>query len=166
MERNCLVFSDVHGDREAMRRIRKAAEHFSSERLLSAGDLCPDPWDPIFYSIEGVRGNSDRFYEYGTLPFPPLVYTTEIYGRKVTITHGHTPVDIPPDSELLITGHTHIPFIGKKGELYLLNPGSASLPRSSEGATFALFTPSFLSLFALEDFREIRSLSLSSSYRS
>lgn len=165
MERNCLVFSDVHGDREAMRRIKKAAEHFSSERILSAGDLCPDPYDPLFFSIEGVRGNCDRYYEYGTLPFPPLVYTTEIYGRKVTLTHGHTPVDIPGDTDVLITGHTHIPVMKRKGKLYLLNPGSASLPRSSEGAAFALFTPSFLALFALDDFREISILSFSSSYR-
>lgn len=146
-----------------MRRIREAAAYFSSERLLSAGDLCPDPYDPLFFSIEGVRGNCDRYYEYGTLPFPPLVYTTEIYGKKVTVAHGHTPVDIPRNTDVLITGHTHIPVIKKKGELYILNPGSASLPRSSEGPTFALFTPSFLALFALDDFREIRSLSFSPS---
>lgn len=163
MKRNCLVFSDIHGDRGAMRRIREAAAYFSSESLLSAGDLCPDPYDPLFFSIEGVRGNCDRYYEYGTLPFPPLVYTTEIYGKKVTVAHGHTPVDIPRNTDVLITGHTHIPVIKKKGELYILNPGSASLPRSSEGPTFALFTPSFLALFALDDFREIRSLSFSPS---
>ena len=163
MERNCLVFSDVHGSADAMRRIREAGRHFNSERIISAGDLCPDPYDPLFFSIEGVRGNCDRYYEYGSLPFPPLLYTTVIYGRNVVVTHGHTPVDIPDDTDVLITGHTHIPFLGRKGNLYSLNPGSASLPRSSDGATFALFTPSALCLFSLDDFSEIRSLSFSSS---
>ncbi len=163
MERNCLVFSDVHGSSEAMKRIREAGRYFSSERMISAGDLCPDPYDPLFFSIEGARGNCDRFYEYGSLPFPPSVFTTGIYGRKVLVTHGHTPVDIPCDTDVLITGHTHIPMLKRKGNLYFLNPGSASLPRSSEGATFALFTPSALRLFSLDDFREIRSLSFSSS---
>ncbi len=163
MERNCLVFSDVHGSTAAMKRIREAERYFRSERIISAGDLCPDPYDPVFFSTEGVRGNSDRYYEYGSLPFPPLVYTTEIYGKKVVVTHGHTPVGIPEDTDVLITGHTHIPLLGRKGNLYSLNPGSASLPRSSEGATFALFTPSALRLFSLEDFSEIRSLSFSPS---
>ncbi len=163
MERNCLVFSDVHGSLDAMRRIRKAENYFHSERIISAGDLCPDPYDPIFFSIEGARGNCDRFYEYGSLPFPPPVFTTEIYGRKVLVTHGHTPLDIPDLTDVLITGHTHVPLLRKNGSLYTLNPGSASLPRSSLGPTFALFTPSRLAIFSLEDFSEIRSLSFSSS---
>lgn len=163
MERNCLVFSDVHGDRDTMKRIREAERYFCSERIISIGDLCPDPYDILFHSIEGVRGNSDRFYEYGSLPFPPLTLSTEIYSRSVFITHGHAEVEIPEGTEVLITGHTHVPSIRKNGNLYMLNPGSASLPRSSSGPTFALFTPDGLSVFSLSDFRKIMSLNFSSS---
>lgn len=163
MERNTLVFSDVHGDRTQMERLREAARYFSSERLISAGDLCPDPYDSVFRSIEGARGNCDRYYEYGSLPFPPLQYRTNIYGRSVLVTHGHLPFEIPEDVEILITGHTHVPVLEKRGRLYYLNPGSASLPRSSEGASFAIVSPSVLILFRLDDFSEIRSLSFSSS---
>lgn len=163
MERNCLIISDVHGDRKAMQRIREAERHFNSERIISAGDLCPDPYDALFYSIEGVRGNSDRFYEYGSLPFPPLMLSLSIYSRSVFITHGHMEIEIPEGTQVLITGHTHIPSIRKKGNLYTLNPGSASLPRSSSGPTFALFTPEELSVFSLIDFKKIMSLNFSSS---
>ena len=163
MERNTLVFSDVHGDRDAMIKLREAAKRFSSGRMISAGDLCPDPYDSVFFSIEGARGNCDRFYEYGSLPFPPLQYRTELYGKRILVVHGHLPFEIPDDIDVLITGHTHVPLLEKRGSLYLLNPGSASLPRSSEGATFALISPSGLTLLSLLDFSEIRSLSFSES---
>lgn len=163
MERNCLVISDVHGDKEAMERVREAERYFRSERIFSIGDLCPDPYDPVFYQLEGVRGNSDRFYEYGPLPFPPLTLTLEIYSKRIFLTHGHLDIEIPQGTDIVITGHTHVPSLRRRDSLYYLNPGSVSLPRSSSGPTAALITPSRLSVFSLLDFNEIMSLSFSSS---
>lgn len=163
MEKNTIIISDAHGDKIAMRRIREAERYFSSDGIISAGDLTPDPFDILFQSIDGVRGNSDRFYEYGNLFFPPLEKTLTIYGKKVYITHSHLPLEIPEDSEVVITGHTHIPRLEKNGGRYYLNPGSISQPRSSSGPSFALFFEDSISLLSLFDFSVIKSLSFSSS---
>lgn len=163
MERNVIIFSDAHGDTEALKRIREAEKLFSSERILSLGDFVPDPWNPLFSGIEGVRGNSDRYYEYGSLPYPPLSLTLEIFGKKLFLTHGHLPYEIPPETKIVATGHTHVPRLEEKNGLYFLNPGSVSLPRSSSGPSFALLTPSSLTILSLLDFSEIKSLTFSSS---
>ncbi len=163
MSKNVIIISDAHSDKDAMRRIREAERYFPAEGIISAGDLSPDPSDPLFYSIDGVRGNCDRFYEYGSLYFPPLEKTMTIWGKKVYITHSHLPFDIPDDTDVVITGHTHIPRLERKGGRVYLNPGSISQPRSSVGPTFALFSPTSISLLSLLDFSLIKSLSFSSS---
>ncbi len=163
MEINSLIFSDVHGDRDAMKRIREACRYFSSERMFSLGDLCPDPYDPVFRSIEGVRGNSDRYHEYGLLPFPPLFLTLELYSKRVLMMHGHLEAEKDEDVDVILSGHTHVAELRKAGKLYLANPGSASLPRSSLPPSALLFSPSGLTLFSLLDFRKISSLSFSES---
>lgn len=163
MVKNVIIISDAHGDKEAMRRIREAERYFSSEGIISAGDLTPDPSDPLFYSIDGVRGNCDRFYEYGNLFFPPLEKTLTLYGKKVYIVHSHLPFDIPSDTDVVITGHTHVPHLEKRENKVYLNPGSISQPRSSDGPTFALFSSFSIALISLLDFSLIKSLSFSSS---
>ncbi len=163
MEKNTIIISDAHGDKDAMRRIREAERYFSSDGIISAGDLTPDPTDPLFSSIDGVRGNCDRFYEYGSLFFPPLERTLTLYGKKVYITHSHLPFEISEGVDVVITGHTHVPHLEKKGGIYFLNPGSISQPRSSSGPTFALFFETSIALFSLLDFKPIKSLSFSSS---
>ena len=163
MERNTLIISDVHGAKEAMRRIREIERQFSSESIISCGDLTPDPYDSIFFSIEGCRGNCDRFYEYGSLPFPPLIYRKEIYGKRVLVTHGHFPLEEISSVDIIFSGHTHIPSKKKKDNIIYFNPGSVALPRSSSGPTFGLFTPSFLAILSLIDLTVINKCNFSSS---
>lgn len=164
MDKPYLIISDVHGSTEAMERIREAERHFGASAILSAGDLCPNPYDPRFSGIQGVRGNCDRFYEYGELPFPPLTYQTKLFGRQVVFTHGDRMWwdDFAlEEGAVFISGHTHVPMLKKEKGLYLFNPGSAALPRSSAGPTAGLFFPDFLELFSLLDFTAISTLSLS-----
>ena len=88
-KKKILVFSDVHGDETAMMRIKEAEKELETDLLLSLGDLCPDPYNPIWRGIMGVRGNMDRFYEYGDLPFPPRELILNIEGRRIIAIHGH-----------------------------------------------------------------------------
>ena len=69
-----LIVSDIHGSDEGMELVSAAARHFRTDGIISAGDQCPDPLHAAFYSsLIAVRGNCDRFYEYGSLPFPSLL---------------------------------------------------------------------------------------------
>ncbi len=70
----------------------------------------------------------------------------EIEGKKIAIHHG-APFDedyyVYPEyadeelleydnPDLLILGHTHIPFIKRFGERYIINPGSVGQPRDGD----------------------------------
>ena len=149
-----LVVSDIHGSEEGMKLVLGAVRHYGCDRILSAGDQCPDPLFSSFYSsLTAVRGNCDRFYEYDHIPFPPLYREEKIYGRNVFMTHGdRMGVDDFPlkKGDVFISGHTHVPllYMDEKG-FYVLNPGSPSRPRSSEGPSAALFEEDGLSLISL-----------------
>lgn len=159
-----LVFSDVHGDDMAMERIREAARVLNTDTLLSLGDLCPDPYNPIWRGIRGVRGNMDRYYEYGDLPFPPRELILFNNGRRIILIHGHEYPSITPDKgDIVLYGHTHVAKIEEKDGVYYLNPGSPSRPRSSSGPTFGLLDKDSFSIFSLLDFKIISTLTFSSS---
>lgn len=162
-----LMVSDIHGEEEGAELVKRAARHFGVQGILSAGDQCPDPSDQAFYSsLISVRGNCDRFYEYGAVPFPPRVRSIDLLGHRIEITHGDLlsldDFDLVKGS-IFLHGHTHVPMLEEINGIYSVNPGSPSRPRSSEGPTAVLFSEDGLVLFSLLDFSHLRSLSFSSS---
>ena len=159
-----LVFSDVHGDETAMMRIKEAEKELETNMLLSLGDLCPDPYNPLWRGIVGVRGNMDRFYEYGDLPFPPRELILSQEGRRIIAIHGHEYPSITPErGDIVLYGHTHVSKLEEREGVYYFNPGSPSRPRSSSGPTFGLLGNESFSLFSLLDFKRISTLIFSSS---
>ena len=115
-----LVFSDVHGDETAMMRIKEAEKELETNMLLSLGDLCPDPYNPLWRGIVGVRGNMDRFYEYGDLPFPPRELILSQEGRRIIAIHGHEYLSITPErGDIVLYGHTHVPKLEESGGILL-----------------------------------------------
>lgn len=159
-----LVVSDIHGLEDGVLLIKRAIEKYKPVGVISAGDQCPYPGEPLFSSLISVRGNCDRFYEYGACPFPPLKREMTLFGRNVYITHGDSiwVEDLALDKgSIFISGHTHVPSIRKEDGVYLLNPGSPSRPRSSEGPTAALLSEEGLTIFSLMDFTIISTLSFS-----
>ena len=159
-----LVVSDIHGDKAGVELIKNAMRKYSPDGVISAGDQCPYLGEPIFEQLISVRGNCDRFYEYGKIPFPPLIKTISLFSRDVCITHGdsiwYDDLDLK-DGSVFISGHTHVPLLKKENGIYILNPGSASRPRSASGPTAALFDEDALSIFSLIDFTLISTLSFS-----
>ena len=159
-----LVFSDVHGDETAMMRIKEAEKELETNMLLSLGDLCPDPYNPLWRGIVGVRGNMDRFYEYGDLPFPPRELILSQEGRRIIAIHGHEYPSITPErGDIVLYGHTHVPKLEEREGVYYFKPGSPSRPRSSSGPTFGVLDNESFSLFSLLDFKRISTLIFSSS---
>lgn len=157
-----LVFSDVHGDEMAIAKIREAERVLCTNSLLSLGDLCPDPYNPIWRGILGVRGNMDRFYEYGDLPFPPKELVLNLGERRIIALHGDDYPSSPiQKGDIVLSGHTHVPKMVEKNGVYYLNPGSPSRPRSSSGPTFGVLEEECFSLFSLLDFNRISTLTFS-----
>ena len=159
-----LLFSDVHGSEEAMEKIWEMKEKTGAGSVFSLGDLCPDPYSPLWRGISGVRGNCDRFFEYGDLPFPPLEKEMFLFGHRTLAFHGHmVPSFEFRKGDIVLSGHTHIPMAKERNGIYYFNPGSASLPRSSSGPSFGILDEEGFSVFSLLDFRRILALSISSS---
>jgi putative phosphoesterase len=58
-------------------------------------------------------------------------------------THGHVynETNLPPmqDGDILIHGHTHVLRAEKKDNIYILNPGSVSIPKEGNPPTYAVY---------------------------
>ena len=123
-----LIFSDTHGDINRCLDIIEKADSVSA--IFHAGDYTGDAEDlesiypniPIYY----VKGNNDYFSK------APSHMLVTIDGVKIFITHGHEQnvkyeyefmtlrkAAEKYDPDLIIFGHTHIPYTDYKG-----NPGS------------------------------------------
>ncbi len=165
MDKTLIITSDIHGDDAGASLIKKAAEKYSCSDILSAGDQCPNPFDPFYRSLIAVRGNCDRFYEYEDIQFPPLFRKQKYFGRTIYMTHGdvysYSDFDMNK-GDIFISGHTHVPLLMEKNGIYLLNPGSPSRPRSSLGPTAILLDEASARLISLLDFSQISALSISS----
>lgn len=112
----------------------------------------------------GVRGNMDRFYEYGDLPFPPRELILNMGERRIIAIHGHDYPSVTPErGDIVLYGHTHVAKMEERDGIYYFNPGSPSRPRSSSGPTFGVLDTESFTLFSLLDFRRISTLTFSSS---
>jgi len=98
----------------------------------------PD-YQPEKIREEYIRLSNEKHYVYGNcdIPdfFPGQEYekTIKLDKLKILLIHGdlehqHSGHDI------IIFGHTHVPFLKKEGKLIHLNPGSPSKPRGFIGS--------------------------------
>ncbi|MFR9189453.1 MAG: metallophosphoesterase family protein [Anaerotruncus massiliensis (ex Togo et al. 2019)] len=135
-----IVTSDTHRDFHSLRRLvemhRASADIFihlgdGAQELEQAIALYPDcKW-------LSVRGNCD----FGTSA--TLAGCFSCGPAKIFYTHGHmysvkyglddlvaAAADI--EANVLLFGHTHVPFVGYQRGMHLLNPGSLGLPRDGK----------------------------------
>lgn len=128
-----LIFSDTHGHINRCLDIINSADRVDA--IIHAGDYTGDaeeiaaayPKIPVYY----VKGNNDFFS-----PAPSHI-TAIIDGMRIYVTHGHeqrvkyeinyhtlrsAAANANPD--LVIFGHTHIPYTSYDGAFPMINPGS------------------------------------------
>lgn len=127
-----LIFTDSHGRLQPMLDIvsREAPDAvFHLGDMVRDGDAlaaaCPDP---AFYQ---VAGNCDLFYNGGA----PLEQVARLAGKTVFYLHGHTrsvktgigaavAQASALGADVLLYGHTHIPFCETVDGVLVLNPGA------------------------------------------
>ena len=125
-----VVVSDVHGCFERLYRIIKK-ENPQMVMFSGDGNEDIDHMQFVFPDIKflTVRGNCDYDSDFKD---EELV---EILGRKIFITHGHIygvkrnyhNIEIKGREEgadVAIFGHTHSPYLSKKENIILFNPGA------------------------------------------
>ena len=148
-----MFASDIHGSAYYCRKMLDAFEKEGAERLVLLGDLLyhgprndlPKDYNPkaVIAMLNAkkkdllcVRGNCDTEVDQMVLEFPVLAdYAVLTAGsRLLYATHGHVynTAHLPPlqPGDILLHGHTHIPRRTLRDGVYVLNPGSVSIPKA------------------------------------
>lgn len=142
------IISDTHIPERAPKIPEIVFEVFKDvELILHAGDLVS--FD-VLKELEQIaptkcsQGNMDRAYG---IKLPKNVFI-EVEGLKIGINHGEVYprgdsqqlkyIAMEMGVEVLVTGHTHWPFIKDVGSVLMLNPGSATVPRLSDPSVMLL----------------------------
>lgn len=134
-----LVFSDSHGRNDRMLRVIGRYKN-EIEGVFFLGDI-ESGEDQFRASIQGptyiVRGNCDYFSQ------APEFQVVKLHGHQIAMTHGHKQhvnmgVDVlkywamSKEADIVLFGHTHVPFREQTSTLTVLNPGSISRPRQED----------------------------------
>lgn len=156
-----FFMSDIHG---SVYYLMKALERFKDEKadyIVLLGDVLyhgarnplPKEYNPKRvaevlngYSdkIIAVRGNCDSEVDEMVLDFPIMAtYSTILYeGKRLFLSHGHiyNEVKMPKlaKGDVFIYGHTHIPKAEKIDNLFIINPGSITLPKENNPHTYGV----------------------------
>ena len=158
-----LTVSDIHGSMKYAHYIQEAMEYHQADHLLLLGDYLyhgprnplPEDYDPsqvlqflnsLKSKIIAVRGNCDSEVDQMVLEFTMMQDSTLISlgHRQIFASHGHlyNPQHLPPlnPHDVFIFGHVHLPIAKKEKEIYILNPGSLSLPKENNPNSYGLLT--------------------------
>ena len=183
-----LMFaSDIHGSAYYCRRMLELYQKSNANRLILLGDILyhgprndlPKDYapkeviamlNPLKDQILAVRGNCDTEVDQMVLEFPILADYAFLLveGQAIYATHGHIFHEnhLPPvqDGDVLIHGHTHLlepkEIRTEDGRrIKILNPGSVSIPKDGNPATYGILEDGVFSILDLEN-REIRRMEL------
>jgi uncharacterized protein len=156
-----FFMSDIHGSVFWLKKALKQFDHEHAEQLILLGDLLyhgprnplPEQYDTqevaallnqYKHKIVAVRGNCDAEVDQLMLEFPMMAdYSVLLFeGRKIFLKHGHLfDFDHLPAlsaGDVFMQGHTHLPVAEKRGDIFIVNPGSVALPKNNNPHTFGI----------------------------
>lgn len=133
--KRALVFSDSHGRVENILDVIKRYQQI--DMIFHLGDIQGEAdrlRNAVSCAVPIVRGNCDFS------PELPESLVINFFGKKVAMTHGHRYLyaggtDLlryfgkENEADIVMFGHTHVPFLEQGYDLTLLNPGSIARPR-------------------------------------
>ncbi len=106
--------------------------------------------------IIAVRGNCDSEVDQMVIDYPMMGdYSIILHNsRRLFLTHGHiyNKDNLPNLSEgdVLIHGHTHIPVAKKLENIYIINPGSITLPKENNPNSYGILDNDIFEIKDLE----------------
>ncbi|MNV57709.1 Phosphodiesterase YfcE [compost metagenome] len=157
-----MFISDIHGSLHWLKLALEKVNEETPDGLVFLGDFMyhgprnplPEGYDPqgVAKELNGikgritaaVRGNCDAEVDQMLLAFPMMGDYAQLWadGRRIYVTHGHGfSIDNLPElqpGDIFIQGHTHVPVADKKEGIYVLNPGSISLPKENYPNSYAV----------------------------
>lgn len=179
-----LMFaSDIHGSLPAAERVLERFAQSGAQWLIILGDvLNHGPRNALLEGyapaevagklngaaarIIAVRGNCDSEVDQMLLDFPITAPWQQVLTERcrLFLTHGHlySPEKLPSlcAGDVLVYGHTHIPVAEKRGDIFLFNPGSVSIPKGGFPASYGLLDGDRLQVLALDDHQVIAEVAI------
>lgn len=160
-----LIASDIHGSAYCCQKLVDAFYSEKADRLILLGDILyhgprndlPQNYapkevtamlNPLADRIICVRGNCDGEVDDMVLDFPVLaeyaiISDTSLGSNIIFATHGHhyNASNLPKlkTGDILLHGHTHIPTFEKVEEVFVVNPGSVSIPKENSEHSYMIF---------------------------
>lgn len=130
-----LVFSDSHGRLDNLLEVMK--QHKDCEAIFHLGDVEGDEnrlRSTTPHPVYMVRGNCDYYSKCQDN------MVIEWAGKRIAMTHGHRYINFDgieglryygeqEKADIVMFGHTHVPFLEEMDDRVYLNPGSISKPR-------------------------------------
>ena len=168
-----FVISDIHGCLDSANIIDEAFKFHNCDIVLCLGDILyhgprndlpvnhnPKQVIPILNKyknkIIAIRGNCDSEVDQMVLEFPMLSNENIFYlgNRKVFASHGHIygPSNLPSlnENDVFIFGHVHLPIAKKENDYFILNPGSASLPKENHPKTYGVLDDNGFNIYTFD----------------
>jgi putative phosphoesterase len=139
-----FVISDTHGNIDKVKQVYQRLTGI--DYLIHLGDFQSDALKlekDLGVKVISVRGNTDGSHSANDYKI------LESEFGNILLVHGHMEKVKSSYQNLLyraqelnckavLFGHTHDPFYGEFNGIYLLNPGSLSLPKNTEKASYAI----------------------------
>lgn len=139
-----LVISDTHGDISAVQYILDHRDDM--DLIVHAGDTYSDMieiYKTYGIPFEGVRGNTD-FTLQGKSDSSFMIEDIKVY-----LTHGHKYgvkqsvnklyyKGLEAAADIVIFGHTHLPYRYDGDDISIINPGSISRPRNGNNISYGI----------------------------
>ena len=165
-----MIASDIHGAAGYCRDLLSAFDREGAARLLLLGDIlyhgprndlpkeyAPKEVIPLLNGLKPklccVRGNCEAEVDQMVLEFPVMADYAILVLNGLTFfaTHGHlfNQDQMPPlkAGDILVHGHTHLLKAEKVNGHYILNPGSTSIPKGGNPATYAILDEQDFKIF-------------------
>jgi len=168
-----LFASDIHGSAYYVQKLMEAYKRNRASRLILLGDLLyhgprndlPREYNPkktyallniLKESIICVRGNCDTEVDQMVLEFPILsdyssLFFEELGGKMIYLTHGHHTKPQLQQGDILVSGHTHIPKATTEDGIFLINPGSVSLPKGGFPPSYCVYEDRTFTIMDFDD---------------
>ncbi len=179
-----LIISDIHGSAAALKAALAYFRLHRCDKLLILGDILyhgprnaiPEGYAPLEVAdmlnamreqIVAVRGNCEAEVDQMVLQFDCSADYQVVHdlGHAFFLTHGHlySPSSHPlrTTKDIFMSGHTHLYELRKDEQgLIIVNPGSITLPKGGNAATFALLTPEEITIRTVDEDQVVAQLQI------
>lgn len=176
-----FFMSDIHGSLYYLEKAIQLYKEENANYIVILGDalyhgprnLLPEDYNPQLVAsllnqykdkIIAIRGNCDSEVDQMLIEYPMMADYSIILcnDRRLFLTHGHiyNESNLPnlSENDVLIMGHTHIPVAKKYNNIFILNPGSITLPKENNPNSYGVLEDNLFQIKDLEGnvIKEIR----------